>query len=142
MNAVTGCLVGLMCWALGVREPLLWGLIAFLFNFVPNIGSLIVAVPIAVLAWIDVGAGRALLVVVVYLGVNQVIGSVIEPRLMGRKMGLSPLVVLLSLLFWGWLWGPVGMLLSVPLTMIVRTGLLETRDGRTLGVLLGPSLRD
>jgi AI-2 transport protein TqsA len=139
MNAATGVLVTLTCWAFDVREPLLWGLMAFLFNYIPNIGSLIVAVPITVLAWIDHGAGRALMVLLVYLAVNQTIGVVVEPRLMGRKMGLSPLVVLLSLLFWGWIWGPVGMLLSVPLTMIVRTLLLKTDDGRALGVLLGPA---
>lgn len=139
MNALTGALVAVTCWALDVREPLLWGLMAFLFNFIPNIGALIVAVPVTVLAWIDHGGPRALLVLLVYLAVNQVIGVAVEPRLMGRKMGLSPLVVLLSLLFWGWVWGPVGMLLSVPLTMIVRTLLLLTHDGRGLGVLLGPA---
>lgn len=138
MNAATGGFVALLCWALGIREPLLWGLVAFLFNFVPNVGSLIVAVPIILLALAEHGLGRAVLTAVVYLAVNQVIGSVIEPRLMGRKLGLSPLVVLLSLLFWGWVWGPVGMLLSVPLTMIVRTLLLSSADGRALGVLLGP----
>jgi predicted PurR-regulated permease PerM len=139
MNLLTGALVALTCWAFEVREPLLWGLVAFLFNYIPNIGSLIVAVPITLLAWIDHGGPRALLVLLVYLAVNQLVGVVIEPRLMGRKMGLSPLVVLLSLLFWGWVWGPVGMLLSVPLTMILRTLLLKTHDGRALGVLLGPA---
>jgi predicted PurR-regulated permease PerM len=139
MNALTGALVALTCWAFGVREPLLWGLIAFLFNFIPNIGSLIVAVPVTLLAWIDHGGGRALIVLLVYLAANQLVGVVIEPRLMGRKMGLSPLVVLLSLLFWGWVWGPVGMLLSVPLTMILRTLLMKTHDGHALGVLLGPA---
>lgn len=138
LNAVTGGLVALLCWGLGIREPLLWGLVAFLFNFVPTVGSLIVAVPIVLLALAEHGLGRALLTAVIYLAVNQAIGSVVEPRLMGRKLGLSPLVVLLSLLFWGWVWGPVGMLLSVPLTMIVRTLLLRSADGHALGVLLGP----
>lgn len=141
LNAVTGGLVALLCWMLGVREPLLWGLVAFLFNFVPTIGSLIVAVPIVLLALAEQGLARAVLVALVYLGVNQAMGSVIEPQLLGRKLGLSPLVVLLSLLLWGWVWGPVGMLLSVPLTMMVRLLLLRSRDGHALGVLLGPRPR-
>jgi AI-2 transport protein TqsA len=138
MNALTGVLVTLACWLMGVRHPLLWGLIAFLFNFVPSIGSFIVAVPIVLLTWAERGAGTAILMAIVQVGIGQLVGSVLEPLVMGRRMGLSPLVILLSLLIWGWLWGPVGMLLSVPLTMILRTLLLETKDGRPLGVLLGP----
>ncbi len=138
LNAVTGLLVALTCWLLGVREPLLWGLVAFLFNFVPTVGSLIVAVPIVLLALVEQGLLRAFVVAIAYLGVNQVMGSVVEPQVLGRKLGLSPLVVLLSLLFWGWIWGPVGMLLSVPLTMMVRLLLLRSDDGRALGILLGP----
>lgn len=140
LNLVTGGLVALVCWLTHVREPVLWGLLAFLFNFIPNVGSLIVAVPIVVLAWADLGSANALLVGLLYVAVNQVVGSVVEPRLMGKKMGLSPLVVLLSLLVWGWLWGPVGMLLSVPLTMIVRSLLLGSRDGHALAVILGPAV--
>ena len=138
MNAFTGALVALSCVLLGVRHPLLWGLFAFLFNFVPSIGAFIVAVPIVLLTLAERGAGTALVMAVAQLGIGQLVGSVLEPLVLGRRMGLSPLVVLLSLLLWGWLWGPVGMLLSVPLTMIVRTLLLETRDGRALGILLGP----
>lgn len=142
MNALTGALVTLACWLMDVRHPLLWGLIAFLFNFVPSIGSFIVAVPIVLLTWAERGAGLALLMAGVQVGIGQLVGSVLEPLVMGRRMGLSPLVILLSLLLWGWLWGPVGMLLSVPLTMVLRTLLLETKDGRAFGVLLGPRVNE
>ncbi len=138
MNALTGALVALACLLLDVPHPLLWGLLAFLFNFVPSVGSFIVAVPIVLLTLAERGAGAAGVMALVQLGLGQLVGSVLEPLVMGRRMGLSPLVVLLSLLLWGWLWGPVGMLLSVPLTSIVRSLLLETRDGRALAILLGP----
>ena len=71
-----------------------------------------------------------------YLAINIVIGNLVEPHLMGRKLGLSPLVVFGSLVFWGWLWGPVGMLLSVPLTMVVKIFFLNTEDLRWMAVLL------
>lgn len=142
MNALTGALVALSCVLLDVRHALLWGLLAFLFNFVPSVGSFIVAVPIVLLTLAERGAGPAGVMALAQLGIGQVMGSVLEPLVMGRRLGLSPLVVLLSLLIWGWLWGPVGMLLSVPLTMIVRSLLLETQDGRALAIMLGPRQTD
>ena len=117
---------------------MLWGLIAFLLNYVPSIGSIIAALPAVLLALAELGPGRAVVILIGFLVINTVIGNVIEPRVMGRKLGLSPLVVFLSLLFWGWVWGPAGMLLSVPLTVMVKI-ILEGREGtRWIGVLLGP----
>ena len=142
MNALTGALVALACWALGLSNPLLWGLVAFVFNYVPSVGALLVAVPIVLVTVVEQGAGRGLLMAVLQLGIGQLVGSVLEPLVMGRQLGLSPIVVLLSLLLWGWLWGPVGMLLSVPLTMVVRLLLLESKDGRALAILMGPRPRD
>jgi predicted PurR-regulated permease PerM len=141
MNALTGVLVALSCWALGVRNPLLWGLLAFVFNYVPSVGALLIAIPIVLVTFAQAGAGTGVLMAVIQLAIGQIVGSVLEPLVMGRQLGLSPLVVLLSLLAWGWLWGPVGMLLSVPLTMIVRLLLLETKDGRALAILMGPRPR-
>ncbi|MBX3184992.1 MAG: AI-2E family transporter [Polyangiaceae bacterium] len=132
----TGLTVGLFLWVVGVDFALLWGLLAFLLNYVPNIGSVIAAVPAVLLALVQYGLGRGLVTLAGYLVVNLVIGNFIEPALMGRRLGLSPLVVFLSLLFWGWLWGPVGMLLSVPLTMIVKI-LLENSQWYGAAVLLG-----
>lgn len=133
----TGALVGFLCFATGVDFPLLWALLAFLFNFVPNIGSLIAAVPAVLLALLQYGSGRMLVVATGYFAINMIIGNVIEPKLMGRRLGLSTLVVFLSMIFWGWVWGPVGMLLSVPLTVIVKIMLEHSDDFRWIAILLG-----
>ncbi len=132
----TGVLLGVWCWILDVDFALILGLIAFLLNYVPTIGSAIASLPAIFLALIQVGPGHAVLVAAGYLGVNLVFGNIIEPNLMGRRLGLSTLVVLLSLLFWGWLWGPIGALLSVPLTMVVRIWLENTEDLRWVAVIL------
>jgi len=133
----TGVLVGVWLLILGIDYPLLWGLLAFLLNYVPNIGSIIAAVPACLLALIQLGAGSALLAALGYLVVNIVVGSILEPRFMGRGLGLSTLVVFLSLVFWGWVLGPVGMVLSVPLTMIVKIALESGEDTRKIAILLG-----
>jgi predicted PurR-regulated permease PerM len=118
----------------------LWGLVAFLFNFVPNIGSIIAAVPALLLALVQLGPGPALAAGAGYLVVNIVMGNVVEPRFMGRGVGLSTLVVFLSLVFWGWVLGPVGMLLSVPLTMVVKLALEANPETRWIAVLIGPDV--
>ncbi len=139
ISAGTGLLVTLLVLACGVDFPILWGLVAFLFNFVPNIGSLIAAVPAVMLATLQHGLLTGLLVAAGYVVVNTVMGNVVEPRVMGRRLGLSTLVVFLSLLVWGWIWGPVGMLLSVPLTVIIKIVLEHSTDFRWLAVILGPA---
>ena len=138
MSLATGACVGVLCASCGVPFPLLWALIAFLFNFVPNIGSIIAAVPVVLLAFLLQGLGTTIVVLSGFLAINMIIGNILEPRLMGRKLGLSTLVVFLSMLFWGWVWGPVGMLLSVPLTVIVKILLEHSDDLRWIAVLLGP----
>lgn len=137
ISLITGTLVGLWVWILGVDFPLFWGLIAFLFNFVPSVGSILAAIPPILLGLIQYGPGNALLVMLGYLAVNVTLGNIIEPNLMGRRLGLSTLVVILSLVFWGWVWGPVGMLLSLPMTMIVKIMLENTHDMRWIAILLG-----
>ncbi len=145
VSLVTGILLGLWTWAMGLEHWLLLGLIAFLLNYVPTIGSVIASVPALALALVEVDATgayvgldlqHAVIVSLGYLTVNIVFGNWIEPTLMGRRLGLSTLVVVLSLVFWGWLWGPVGALLSVPLTMVVKIMLENTRDLQWLAVLL------
>lgn len=135
----TGFFVAIWLLILGIDYPLLWGLMAFLLNYIPNIGSIIAAVPAVLLGLIQYGFGSALLVTGGYLVVNFVFGNMLEPRLMGRGLGLSTLVVFLSLVFWGWVLGPVGMLLSVPLTMTAKIALDSNEDTRWLAVLLGSS---
>jgi len=141
ISVMTGVLVFLGIWALGVKYPLLWALSAFLLNYIPSIGSIIAAVPPVILTWIDLGLGRAVLVGLVFLVVNVFLGNLLEPHLMGRRFGISTLVVILSLIFWGWLWGPVGMLLSVPLTVILKVVLENTEDFRWLAQLIGAAPR-
>ena len=139
VSAATGLLIGVWVGVLGVDFAIFWGLVAFVLNFIPNLGSIIAAVPTTLLAMVQIGVGRGLLVALGYLIVNMVIGNFIEPHLMGRRLGLSTLVVVLSLVFWGWVWGPIGMLLSVPLTMVVKIMLENTEEFRWVAVLLGDS---
>jgi len=139
VSFLTGLSIGLFAWIIGLDFPFLWGFVAFIFNFIPNIGSLLAAVPAVLLGLLQGGWEFALLVAAGFLVANQVFGNVLEPRLLGRKMGLSVLTVFLSLLVWNWIWGPVGMLLSVPLTMVVKISLESTADGWPIAVLLGPA---
>jgi len=140
VSLATGSCITLWLSFLGVDYPVLWGLIAFLFNFVPNIGSIIAAIPAVLLALVQLGIGDAALTALGFIAVNLVMGNVIEPRYMGRGVGLSSLIVFLSLVFWGWILGPVGMLLSVPLTMIVKLALEESDDMKWIAILLGPDI--
>ena len=119
---------------------MLLGLTAFLLNYVPTVGSIIAAIPAVALSIVLVGNfGHALVVALGYLAVNTLFGNMLEPNLMGRRLGLSTLVVILSLLFWGWAWGPLGALLSVPLTVVVKIWLENTPDLKWVAVLLDKS---
>ena len=146
VSLATGVLLGSWTWVTGVESPVLLGLVAFGLNYVPTIGSILASLPALALAVVqfdfevnavtgfDVQA--ALVVGLGYLGVNMVLGNWLEPILMGRSLGLSTMFVVFSLIFWGWLWGPVGALLSVPLTMIVKIMLENTQDLKWVAVLL------
>ncbi len=137
VSMLTGFLVWLLLIIIGVDYPLLWGVVAMLLNFVPNLGSIIAAVPPVLLAIVQLGFGEALGVAIGFVLINTLIGNALEPRVMGKGLDLSTLVVFLSLVFWGWVLGPVGMLLSVPLTMTVKIGLESFEDTRWVGVFLG-----
>ena len=137
VSLVTGVAAGVLTAAFGLDFPLLWGLLDFLFNYVPSIGSLIAAIPAVALALVQFGFAQAVMIAVGYSLLNIAIGGVIEPRVMGRGLGLSTLVVFLSLVFWGWVFGPVGMLLSVPLTMTAKIALESSSRTAPIAVLLG-----
>ncbi|MBX3444476.1 MAG: AI-2E family transporter [Planctomyces sp.] len=136
---VTGCVVALGLWLMGVEFALLWGLLAFLLNYIPNIGSILAGVPPVMMALLQPGGGFGLMLgaATLILITNGVIGYYVEPKWMGRGLGISTLVVFLSLVFWGWVLGPVGMLISVPLTMAFKVALEVTDDTRWMAILMG-----
>lgn len=138
MSLLTGSLVVLWLWALGVDNALFMGLLAFFLNFVPTIGSFIAAIPGVILAFILLGPTMAVVVAIGYVFINVGVSNILEPRYMSEGLGVSPLVIVLSLIFWGWLLGPVGMLLSVPLTMAVKVGLESGSATKPIAVFLGP----
>ena len=139
ISAATAVIVAVPLALLGLDYALLWGVLMFLLNYIPNIGPIIAAVPAVLLALVQLGPVPALVVAGIYLGANTLMGNIVEPRYMGRGVGMSALAVFLSLVFWGWILGPVGMLLSVPLTMAVKIAMDSNEDTRWIAVLLGPN---
>lgn len=137
MSLITGVLVYILLMVLGVDFPILLAVTAFLLNFVPNIGSIIAAIPAVAMALFDHGITTGLVCAIGYLCINVGIGNFIEPRYMGRGLGLSTLIVILSLIFWGWVLGPIGMLLSIPLTMALKIALESSPDTHWIGILMG-----
>jgi AI-2 transport protein TqsA len=137
ISAATGLLIWLWLLILGVDYPLLWGTLSFLLNYVPNIGSLIAALPVAFLALVQLGVGSSLLTILGFVVVHIVVGNIIEPKLTGKGLSLSTLVVFLSLVFWGWVLGPIGMILSVPMTSLVKIALESYEGTRGLAIMLG-----
>ncbi|HAS54634.1 MAG: hypothetical protein A2X56_01350 [Nitrospirae bacterium GWC2_57_13] len=139
ISLATGILIGIWLYILGVDFPILWGFLAFLLNYVPSVGSTIAGVPAVLLALIHLGVGRAVMAAAGYMAVNFILDNVIETRIMGRKLGLSTLVVFLSLIFWGSMLGPVGMVLCIPLTMTVKFACENNEDTQWIALLLGPA---
>ncbi len=133
----TGVCIAISLSIIGVDFPILWGVLAFLLNYIPNIGSAIAAIPAIMLALVQLGLPSAIITTVVYIAINVLIGNIIEPRLMGRNLGLSPLVVLISLIFWGWALGTVGMLLATPLTILLKITFDNMEETEHFGLMLG-----
>jgi AI-2 transport protein TqsA len=139
ISLITAVLVWIGLAVVGLDFAILWAFLAFVLNFIPNIGSIMAAVPAVLLALLQLNSAMALVVAGIYVAVNVGMGNLIEPMMMGRRVGLSPLFVFLSLIFWGWLFGPIGMLLSVPLTMVVKIVAEGHPQTQWLGILLGPA---
>jgi AI-2 transport protein TqsA len=137
ISLIAGVIIGLWLYILGVDFPVLWGFLAFLLHYVPNLGQIMAAIPAALMALIQLGPGPAALAAAGYLVVGFTLGNVVEPRLMGRKLGLSTLVVFLSLIFWGSLLGPIGVILCIPFTMTLKFALEISESTRWMAVLLG-----
>jgi len=136
VSLMTGTTIGIALWIIGVDYAAMWALVAFLLNYIPNIGSIIAAVPAVLVALIQLGVGEAAITAAVYVFANTFFGNIVEPKMMGRTLGLSTLVVFLSLVFWGWVLGPVGMLLSIPLTMVVKIAFEVNERSRWVATLL------
>ncbi len=136
MCLLTGVLTGLFLYFMGLDYPFLWGTLAFLLNFIPNIGSIIAAIPAVLLGLVQFGWEGAAGVIIGYLVINGLVGNFLEPKIFGQGLGLSTLVIFLGLIFWGWTLGPVGMVLSAPLTMVVKIVAESQSDTRWLAILL------
>ncbi len=134
---ITGLLVWIGLFIMGVDYAILWALIAFLLNYIPTFGSIIAAVPAVLFALIQFGLGGALGVAIIFVAVNMIIGNVVEPRMMGKGLGLSTFIVFFSLLFWGFILGTVGMFLSVPITMAIKIMLEQSPKTRGIAIFLG-----
>jgi predicted PurR-regulated permease PerM len=134
---LTGILVYIALLIIGVDYPLLWALIAGLMNYIPNIGSIIAGIPAVLFALVQLGLGGAIWTLASFMVVNNVLGNFIEPRIMGKGLGLSTLVVFLSLLFWGFIFGTVGMFLSVPFTMTIKIILEQNEKTKWIAIILG-----
>ena len=145
IKTATSVLTGVMVWLInflwGVDFAILWGLLALVMNYIPVIGSILASVPAIILALVQFSLGGALGLGVAYMAVNIGISNLLEPVLLGRRLGLSPLIVFLSLVVWGWIWGPAGMLLSVPLTMVIRILLEHSPEFRWIAVLMDGDAR-
>jgi predicted PurR-regulated permease PerM len=138
VSVTTGILIGFWMFLLGVDFPVLWGFLAFLLNYVPSLGVIIAAVPAILLTLIQLGPARAALAALGYIIVNFIVGTVIEPKIVGRGVGLSTLVVFLSLIFWGNLLGVIGMVLCIPFTMTLKFVLENNEQTQWMAILLGP----
>ncbi len=139
VSLATGTLIWISLEFVGLDFAPLWGFLAFVLNFIPNIGSVLAAVPAVLLAMLQLDLTAVLVVIAIYVVINTVIGNLIEPAIMGQRVGLSVLAVFLSLIFWGWMFGPIGMLLSVPLSMVVKFAAHSNPQTRWFAILLEPA---
>lgn len=140
LSLTAGILLGIWLTILGIDSPVLWAFLAFMLLYIPHVGSIIAGIPAASLTLVQFGPGRAALVAAGYVAVNFLLGNVVEPKLMGRKLSLSTLVVFLSLIFWGRMLGLIGAVLCIPLTMALKFACENNEGTRWLAVLLGPDL--
>ena len=141
IKTMTSLLTGVLIWVsltvIGLDYAIIWGLIAFVLNYIPNIGSIIAAIPVILFSIVQLGFGGIIWTTVIFATVNLLIGNVVEPKIMGKGLGLSTFVVFVSLLFWGFILGSVGMFLSVPLTMAIKIMLEQNPKTAGIAIFLG-----
>lgn len=136
ISALTGLLAGVWCWFFDLQYPLLWAILAFVFNFIPAVGSTAASIPAIIEALVQHGGGAAVGVALGYGGINFALDNFVQPTLLGNRFGISALVVVLSVIFWGWMWGPLGMFLAVPLTMVIKVLLDNSEEFRWISVAM------
>jgi len=136
ISLLTGLLAALLCWGFGLKYPVLWGILAFVFNYIPAVGSTVAGLPAILEALAQHGLGSAIGVGIGYAAINFCLDSLIQPMLIGRRFGISGLVIVLSVIFWGWLWGAIGMFLAVPLTMMIKVILENTQEFRWISIAM------
>lgn len=141
-SAITGLLAWLLCAWMNVPFAFLWGVVAYLLNYIPTIGSIVAAIPPILLALFLGTWGECFIVAIGYLAINCTIGNCIEPIFMGKQFGIATSVVLLSVLLWGWVLGPCGMLLAVPITVLIKLALESSRDLAWVATLIDDSKTD
>ncbi len=134
-SVLNGLSVGIILWIFGVDFLMVWAAFAFLLNFIPVVGSIIAVALPALMALVQFeSVSYALLIALIVIVVQNIIGNFLEPKIFGNKLGLNPLVILLSLLLWGYIWGIVGILLSIPLTAIIKI-IISRSDSPNLNLL-------
>ncbi len=138
ISLITGLMVALLLILLKIDHAIFWGFLAFALNYIPNVGSFLAAMPVIFIALIQGGFEQALLVTLGYVLINVMIGNVVEPKIMGRSTELSVVFIFISLIFWGWVLGPVGMFLSVPLTIVLKIVFEHFDSTRWFSILIGP----
>jgi predicted PurR-regulated permease PerM len=136
ISALTGALAGVWCWFFDLQYPLLWAILAFVFNFIPAVGSSAASIPAIVEALVQHGTGAAVGVALGYGLVNFCLDNFVQPQLLGNRFGISAIVVVLSVIFWGWLWGPLGMFMAVPLTMVIKVLLDNNEEFRWISIAM------
>ncbi|MAT47826.1 MAG: hypothetical protein CMO35_10425 [Verrucomicrobiaceae bacterium] len=136
VSLATGFLAGFLCWAAGLDFFILWGILAWALNYIPVMGSIVAGIPPTILTLVLMGWPSALAVGVGYVAINTFLGNFIEPMMMGRRFGISTLVVIISVMFWGWVWGPVGMFLAVPIMMMLKVILENSYEFRWIAVAI------
>ena len=133
---LTGFIITIVLTLFGVDYPVLWGVIAMLFNFVPVVGSIIASIPAVLLTFMNLDINTTIWVIVLYVIINISISNILEPKLMRKELGLSPLVIFFSLIFWGYILGIVGMFLAVPITMTLKIAFDSNTSTHWLGILM------
>jgi len=128
INFLVGLVNTIFLMIIGIDFAVLWGVLSFLTGYIPNIGFWIAAIPPVLLALLQYGIGKALIVLVGFIVINGGVQNVLTPKMMGQGLNLSVFVVTVSLFFWGWVLGPMGAILAIPLTMIVKEVFLDAYD--------------